>query len=71
MQLAWTPVADATATEVLAVWKGSCSRHGPPLVLKSDNGSAFISHELDAWLDRWQIVPLLSPVRHAAFKRRV
>ena len=63
LQLAWTPVADATATEALAVLEGLVLAHGPPLVLKSDNGSAFISADFADWLDRWQIVPLLSPVR--------
>jgi transposase InsO family protein len=63
MQLAWTPVHDATATEALSVLEGLARKHGPPLVLKSDNGSAFISADFAAWLERWQIVSLLSPVR--------
>jgi transposase InsO family protein len=63
MQLAWTPVADATATEALPVLEGLALTHGPPLVLKSDNGSAFISADFAAWMERWQIVSLLSPVR--------
>lgn len=63
MQLAWTPVADATTTEALAVLEGLVLAHGPPLVLKSDNGSAFISADFAQWLERWQIVSLLSPVR--------
>jgi transposase InsO family protein len=63
MQLAWTPVHDATATEALAVLEGLVRKHGPPLVLKSDNGSAFLSADFAAWLARWRIVSLLSPVR--------
>ena len=63
MQLAWTPVADATAAEALAVLESLVSQQGPPLVLKSDNGSAFISQPFAAWLAAWQIVPLFSPVR--------
>lgn len=63
MQLAWTPVADATATEALPVLEGLVRKHGPPLALKSDNGSAFLSADFAAWLVRWQIVSLLSPVR--------
>jgi transposase InsO family protein len=62
-QLAWTPVADASVAEALLVLEQLVQQSGPPLVLKSDNGSAFISGEMDQWLDRWQIVPLLSPVR--------
>jgi transposase InsO family protein len=67
MQLAWTPVHDATAAEALATLESLVQSHGPPLVLKSDNGSAFLSRDFAAWLDRWQIVPLLSPVRMPRF----
>lgn len=67
MQLAWTPVHDATAAEALAILEGLVQTHGPPLVLKSDNGSAFLSHAFGTWLERWQIVPLLSPVRMPRF----
>lgn len=67
MQLAWTPVLDATVTEALQVLESLVLAHGPPLVLKSDNGSAFLSAEFGTWLDRWQIVPLLSPVRMPRF----
>jgi transposase InsO family protein len=67
LQLAWTPVANATAAEALAVLETLVLMHGPPLVLKSDNGSAFLSQDFSAWLDGWQIVPLLSPVRMPRF----
>jgi transposase InsO family protein len=63
MQLAWTPVADASADEAWPILETLVLQHGAPLVLKSDNGSAFISKCFSAWLDRWQIVPLFSPVR--------
>jgi transposase InsO family protein len=63
MQLAWTPVADATAAEALPVLEVLVAQHGPPLVLKSDNGSAFISQRFAEWLAAWQIVPMFSPVR--------
>lgn len=63
MQLAWTPVADATAAEALPILEALAVQHGPPLVVKSDNGSAFTSATLAEWLARWQIVPLFSPVR--------
>jgi len=63
MQLAWTPVADATAAEALPVLEALVAQHGPPLVLKSDNGSAFISQRFAEWLAAWQIVPMFSPVR--------
>jgi transposase InsO family protein len=63
MQLAWTPVADATATEALPILEALVVQHGPPLVVKSDNGSAFMSATWAEWLARWQIVPLFSPAR--------
>ncbi len=67
MQLAWTPVIDATAAEALGVLEALVRTHGPPLVLKSDNGSAFLSEQFEHWLDRWEIEPLLSPVRMPRF----
>ncbi|HXV06987.1 MAG TPA: DDE-type integrase/transposase/recombinase [Burkholderiales bacterium] len=67
LQLAWTPVPDATAAEALIVLEGLVRAHGSPLVLKSDNGSAFKSSDFAAWLEGWQIVPLFSPVRMPRF----
>src|SRR5436190_2457063 len=63
MQLAWTGVPDATAAEAMPVLEMLVRQYGPPLVLKSDNGSAFISHAFREWLEGWQITPLFSPVR--------
>jgi len=67
LQLAWTPVADATAAEALLVLESLVLRYGPPLVLKSDNGPAFKSADFGEWLDRWKVVPLLSPFRMPRF----
>jgi transposase InsO family protein len=66
-QLAWTPVLDATAAEALPVLEALVRQYGAPLVLKSDNGSAFISKDFGQWLAGWQIVPLFSPVRMPRF----
>ena len=51
LQLAWTAVPDATAAEALAVLEPLMHQYGPPLVLKSDNGSAFIS---ERFMERWR-----------------
>jgi transposase InsO family protein len=61
MQLAWTPVSDATATSVLRELAVLFTIHGAPLVLKSDNGSAFRADALQRYLRFWQVWPLYSP----------
>ena len=61
MQLAWLPVPDATETITAAVLESLFHKHGPPLVLKSDNGSAFLSRDWNGLLDRWRVMPLRSP----------
>jgi transposase InsO family protein len=61
MQLAWLPVPDETADTTAAVLRLLFAWHGAPLVLKSDNGSPFISHRFYELLDEWQVVPLFSP----------
>ena len=43
MQLLWLPVTDETARTAMAGLESLFREHGPPLVLKSDNGSAFIA----------------------------
>src|SRR5208282_4082977 len=37
------------------------AQHGPPLVLKRDNGSNLNSQAVDAVLSRWMVIPLNSP----------
>ena len=61
MQLAWLPVLDETAETTAAVLQLLFAWHGPPLVLKSDNGSPFISRLLYDLLAAWEVVPLFSP----------
>jgi len=60
-QLAWLPVAAATAADTGAALAALFLEHGPPLVLKSDNGSAFISAHAASLLAAWRVVPLFSP----------
>jgi len=63
MQLAWEAVPDETAATTAAVLESFIRQHGPPLVIKSDNGSAFKSEELMSLLARHRIVWLPSPPR--------
>jgi transposase InsO family protein len=62
-QLAWQPVPDQTAAPTVAVLKSLIAAHGPPLVLKSDNGSAFKSWEFGEMLYEHEIAWLPSPPR--------
>ncbi len=60
-ELAWQPVSNQTAAPTVAVLKSLIDQHGPPLVLKSDNGSAFASEEFGEVLAAHEIVWLPSP----------
>jgi transposase InsO family protein len=62
-QLAWQPVEHADARQTCGILEDLFRRHGPPLVLKSDNGSAFIDADTGELLRRWQVEPLYSPPR--------
>ena len=61
LQLAWRPVADQTAATALSELTLLFVVYGAPLVLKSDNGSAFRAGELKQFLRRFQVWPLYSP----------
>ena len=61
MQLAWLPVAAADGPETCQALESLFRQHGSPLVLKSDNGSAFISEATHKLLERWGVLPLFSP----------
>jgi hypothetical protein len=66
-QLAWLPVLDETAPTAIAVLGLLFRQHGAPLVLKSDNGSAFIS-KLAGWLlKKWRVWHLRSPPEYPEF----
>ena len=60
-QLAWLPVLDETAETTIDALQWLFLEHGPPLVLKTDNGSGFIADAMRRFLDRWQVRPLFSP----------
>jgi transposase InsO family protein len=60
-QLGWLPVPAATAETTCAALKALFVEHGPPLVIKSDNGSPFIADETTTLLASHDVVHLLSP----------
>jgi len=60
-QLAWQTVPDVSAETTIAVLASLFWEHGPPLVFKSDNGSAFIARDTGNLLDLWGILHLRNP----------
>jgi transposase InsO family protein len=66
-QLLWLPVGEATAARTLQqlVWLFAC--YGAPLVLKSDNGSAFSADDMGRFLRQHGVWPLFSPPRTPAY----
>jgi len=60
-QLAWRPVLDLSVAAVLPELTLLFTIHGCPLVLKSDNGSAFRAAPLKGLLGRWGVWSLYSP----------
>jgi transposase InsO family protein len=66
-QIAWTPVPDLRAETVLPLLWQLFPEHGPPLVLKSDNGSAFIAELLTDLMANQQVAQLFSPARRPQY----
>lgn len=66
-QLAWLSCAQATAEGVVQVLVGLFVEHGPPLVLKSDNGSQFIAQETWELLLVWIVAALFNPPCRPAY----
>jgi transposase InsO family protein len=66
-QLAWHPFTSETAQEAIRVLDDLFRRFGPPLVIKSDNGSAFIAEIFGDLLRSWGVWHLLSPPRHPQY----
>jgi len=62
-QLLALPAEDQSAEVARAALVALFKEHGPPLVLKSDNGSGFIASELRNLLAENRVLLLLSPVR--------
>jgi transposase InsO family protein len=57
------PVLHATAEATCAVLSSLFAEHGPPLVIKSDNGSHFTASQVAATLEASGVLQLLSPPR--------
>jgi transposase InsO family protein len=62
-QLLWSPAAAPTAEEAGWALAALFAHYGPPLVLKSDNGSAFLAAAMRQFLAEEGVIPLFSPPR--------
>jgi transposase InsO family protein len=60
-ELAWLPMEDETAALADYALEALFYQYGPPLALKSDNGSPFVAEVTLQLLKRWDVVPLFSP----------
>jgi len=66
-QLLWRPTPDMTAATAVAALTSLFIAHGAPLVLKSDNGSAFIDGRTQELLARFGTIGLFSPARTPSY----
>ena len=60
-QLLWLPVSDMSAAGVVPALTSLLVAEGAPLVLKMDNGSAFLAEVTRELLDQYGVIPLFSP----------
>jgi transposase InsO family protein len=60
-QLLWLPVENETADTAIDPLHMLFEEHGPPLVLKCDNGPAFVAQGTKQFLCDWSVVTLYSP----------
>ena len=66
-QLAWLPLEAATAAAVQTVYQQLFDEHGPPLVLKSDNGAQFRDAGTKLLLAAHQVTALYNPPRRPSY----
>ena len=66
-QLLWQPIPAANAIVTAELLAMLVVRHGAPLVLKSDNGSAFAAPPVATLLDDFGVTPLFSPPRTPSY----
>ena len=62
-QLLWSPVRSPSAEEAILALSSLFAQHGAPLVLKTDNGSAFIADATKEFLSPFGVNLLFSPPR--------
>lgn len=60
-QVLWLPVLDLTALTAQRALSALFASHGAPLVLKMDNGSAFLADPLQQLFALWEVIALFSP----------
>jgi transposase InsO family protein len=65
--LLWRPVADMTAATVAEALSGLFTTHGVPLIVKSDNGSAFIAEAIRELAKMFDTKILFSPPRMPSY----
>ncbi len=65
--LLWCPVSSEAADIVLAYLAELFAELGAPLVLKFDNGSAFLADALKRFLAQWLVAGLYSPPRRPQY----
>jgi len=70
-QLAWDGVPDESADHVVGILVVLFVLHGPPLVIKADNGSPFVSQAVRNLLRQWATALLLSPRRRPQYNGSV
>jgi len=66
-QLLWQPVTDMTALTAERALESLFAQHGPPLVVKSDNGSAFIADAVRELSKTFAANILFSPPRRPSY----
>jgi transposase InsO family protein len=60
-QLLWLAVDREDTATVINALADLFEEHGAPLVLKCDNGPAFVARLTKSFLDEWSVFPLYSP----------
>lgn len=66
-QLAWTPCRSTGSREAVAILSELFTQYGPPLILKSDNGSAFVSDQMGQLLLEHTVARLFNPPRRPQY----